>query len=560
MTVKSPFYNKPSTATSVDSCHKCPLDFTTQPKDSNVVPVSISVNEAQISHSGIEQLQVTTDRSNSNINNVAEPCSSSAAKSDIGNVSVTSCSNCGTTTTPLWRRSPKGETICNACGLYLKARNTTRPPWLKRNSTKRPIPSIPVALAPAPSTSAPIVSRISPVPIQQQQIIVDKMINAPSPTSSTTSMCDKCTDDCTENNCQRSSLSCANCNTTTTPLWRRDAQGNTICNACGLYYKLHNVHRPMTMKRSIIKRRKRVTVSSLAAQQNGYSCSSSSDESDIDGRKRKASSHDDYRPAKRVMELPVLAAKYPMRPLLPHQPSSPPTIIAPKPHLSASVPPSSSTQIEARLDPVEPDAFQKRPMHLPSPPMKPVSNIAQLLNPDKESKSRCSLPSISLPSLPSPPLTAHEMFKEPTSPGAVKQQQERPKQDNNRNSNNQNSSAVAAAAALATVSALLNPTVNPQQTHQMLEAHRHELQREVTNLTSLLTRTTAMLQNLDQVMAVAGTVDQQKNSGVANALMSLFALANNNNKNNNKEDHMPLTPPSDHHHHHQQRRSMDARV
>ncbi|KAI9278652.1 hypothetical protein BDA99DRAFT_428703, partial [Phascolomyces articulosus] len=50
---------------------------------------------------------------------------------------------------------------------------------------------------------------------------------------------------------------CFNCQTTTTPLWRRDNDGNTICNACGLYYKLHNVQRPITMKRTVIKRRKR---------------------------------------------------------------------------------------------------------------------------------------------------------------------------------------------------------------------------------------------------------------------------------------------------------------
>ncbi|KAI8994603.1 hypothetical protein BDB01DRAFT_715635, partial [Pilobolus umbonatus] len=49
-------------------------------------------------------------------------------KEVINEVSATLCSNCGTTTTPLWRRSPTGETICNACGLYLKARNTLRPP------------------------------------------------------------------------------------------------------------------------------------------------------------------------------------------------------------------------------------------------------------------------------------------------------------------------------------------------------------------------------------------------------------------------------------------------
>jgi hypothetical protein len=84
--------------------------------------------------------------------------------------------------------------------------------------------------------------------------------------------------------------------------------------------------------------------------------------------------------------------------------------------------------------------------------------------------------------------------------------------------------AAAAAAAFATVSALLNPNANREHTHQMLEAHRHELQREVSNLTSMLTRTTAMLENLDQVMSVTGTTTPSPDTN-SSVLQSILALS-----------------------------------
>ncbi|KAI8584814.1 global nitrogen regulator protein, partial [Geranomyces variabilis] len=38
------------------------------------------------------------------------------------------CCNCGTTTTPLWRRNPEnGDPVCNACGLYYKTNGKMRP-------------------------------------------------------------------------------------------------------------------------------------------------------------------------------------------------------------------------------------------------------------------------------------------------------------------------------------------------------------------------------------------------------------------------------------------------
>ncbi|OMJ16305.1 Nitrogen regulatory protein NUT1 [Smittium culicis] len=50
---------------------------------------------------------------------------------------------------------------------------------------------------------------------------------------------------------------CFNCSTEKTPLWRRNSEGKPLCNACGLFFKLHGINRPLSLKKNTIKKRNR---------------------------------------------------------------------------------------------------------------------------------------------------------------------------------------------------------------------------------------------------------------------------------------------------------------
>ncbi|XP_060798942.1 zinc finger transcription factor Trps1 isoform X1 [Neoarius graeffei] len=71
-----------------------------------------------------------------------------------------------------------------------------------------------------------------------------------------------------------SGVFCANCLTTKTSLWRKNANGGYVCNACGLYQKLHSTPRPLNIIKQnngeqIIRRRtrKRLNPDSVASEQ-----------------------------------------------------------------------------------------------------------------------------------------------------------------------------------------------------------------------------------------------------------------------------------------------------
>ncbi|KAG0375558.1 putative electron transfer flavoprotein subunit, partial [Mortierella sp. AD032] len=207
------------------------------------------------------------------------------------------CMNCGVTVTPLWRRSADNEPLCNACGLYHKLHAMHRPKHLQQaqpgtgirgggatlglKDLKQPMDGVVLhhgersgsvssessagfeggmasiasspdggrSLVSSPGSSSASVSSDGSSPssnnVRSSRPISLPASAAPVSATSTTSAGGVAQPMCT------------NCRTTLTPLWRKDDAGEILCNACGLYYKLHHIHRPISLKRNVIRRRSR---------------------------------------------------------------------------------------------------------------------------------------------------------------------------------------------------------------------------------------------------------------------------------------------------------------
>ncbi|CAL5098112.1 unnamed protein product [Urochloa decumbens] len=167
------------------------------------------------------------------------------------------CLQCGATETPQWRSGPMGPvTICNACGVRLKAAGALReqvhrpPPATARTVAEPPPPESPVSDSSPDGPiwepgSVPDVYLLRKKPPKQGQIPPPPPAPAPevyllkkkknkkkkATRSSKTSKKKPWRP-------RKSAKRCLHCGSSSTPQWREGPMGrSTLCNACGVRYR-----------------------------------------------------------------------------------------------------------------------------------------------------------------------------------------------------------------------------------------------------------------------------------------------------------------------------------
>jgi hypothetical protein len=123
------------------------------------------------------------------------------------------CTNCGVTTTPMWRRNPSThELLCNACGIYLQTRNKRRPLELCSGS------------ASSDDGSDDAASHLDDAAAETSQEDWKGRV-------------------------------CDHCATKVTSVWRRSGDGRQLCNACGVYVRMKGKERPLHLRSNKVKPR-----------------------------------------------------------------------------------------------------------------------------------------------------------------------------------------------------------------------------------------------------------------------------------------------------------------
>ncbi|KAF9906400.1 hypothetical protein BX616_000744 [Lobosporangium transversale] len=207
--------------------------------------------------------ELTVVKHESHVPNCDDPLPSATSTRQL------ECFNCKVTQTPLWRRTPdRKHSLCNACGLYYKQYGAHRPLHVRhkllamadvRSNTlpyARPLyssgrGSSPVSsLSDSDSESAATVAAASGILTDLTKIYTEALVPGPVTTTSTAPRSPPLMT-------AKQGIQCVNCLQTQTPLWRKNEAGEPICNACGLYAKLHHRDRPVTMRKAMIARRRR---------------------------------------------------------------------------------------------------------------------------------------------------------------------------------------------------------------------------------------------------------------------------------------------------------------
>ncbi|KAI8884403.1 hypothetical protein K501DRAFT_332712 [Backusella circina FSU 941] len=170
--------------------------------------------------------------------------------------------NNGNTTTVAVAGTP--STISNTNETFFNSKNrsdniesaTINPPRNHQDSTLASSPAHPSPIRPntqqpylnfdaGASNNSDTLTAVSPQPL------------SPKPTTASSSASQDNDNKKEATGSKKEGTQCTNCATTTTPLWRRNPEGEPLCNACGLFLKLHGVVRPLSLKTDVIKKRNR---------------------------------------------------------------------------------------------------------------------------------------------------------------------------------------------------------------------------------------------------------------------------------------------------------------